>query len=55
MVRSSIGSIQPRVLFQNQNTYNNEEEDEETESMTQGDFGSQMNQLITNMKPLLPF
>lgn len=66
--RSSIGTIQPRNLFQNTtsqinfgaNAYMTEDTKDDTSlNMTSvshaTNFGSQMNQLITNMKPIIPF
>ena len=65
--RSSLGSIQPRNLFQNAasqsgtNTlYQTEETKDDTSiAMTSQshatNFGSQMNQLITSMKPIVTY
>ena len=65
--RSSLGSIQPRNLFQNATSqsgtntlYQTEETKDDTSiAMTSQshatNFGSQMNQLITSMKPIVTY
>lgn len=62
--RSSLGSIQPRNLFQNlsqtgPNIYQTEDTKDDTSvtltSQGHANFGSQMNQMITSMKPMVSF